>query len=168
MDLRVGVQIPHPLDVHHDQLVARPLEGEVAEGLMGAQRWLAPLSRARAGAAAKDATHLRGQADVVVPHKPRVRVVLDVLALDVMFQVEERFTWPACHLHHTHLHDVHLGTGVSKTGLHNDAPQRQQRKIYFFYWLLFTTNASTCLGGRWRLYSSPQSLASICNLTSSK
>lgn len=38
VDLRVGVQVPHPLDVHHDQLVARTLEGEVAEGLKGAGR----------------------------------------------------------------------------------------------------------------------------------
>lgn len=33
VDLRVGVEVAHPLDVHHDQLVSRPLEGEVTEGL---------------------------------------------------------------------------------------------------------------------------------------
>ena len=64
----------------------------------------------------KTPTHLGGQPDVVVPHEPRVGVVLDVLALDVMFQVEEGFSWPAGHLHHAHLHDVHLGTDVSETG----------------------------------------------------
>lgn len=51
VDLRVGVQVPHPLDVHHDQLVARPLEGEVAEGLAGTRRQSTPRPRvdARAG-----------------------------------------------------------------------------------------------------------------------
>lgn len=33
VDLWVGVEVAHPLDVHHDQLVSRPLEGEVTEGL---------------------------------------------------------------------------------------------------------------------------------------
>lgn len=33
VDLRVGVEVAHPLDVHHDQLVSRALEGEVTEGL---------------------------------------------------------------------------------------------------------------------------------------
>lgn len=55
-----------------------------------------------------DVSHLWSEADVLVPHKARVGVVLDVLALDVMFQVEERFTWSLHHLHHAHLHDVHL------------------------------------------------------------
>lgn len=53
-------------------------------------------------------THLWSEADVVVPDKARIGVVLDVLALDVMLQVEERFTGSVCHFHHTHLHDVHL------------------------------------------------------------
>lgn len=53
-------------------------------------------------------THLWSESEVVVPHEARVGVVFDVLALDVMFQVEERFTWPVHHLHHTHLHDVNL------------------------------------------------------------
>lgn len=53
-------------------------------------------------------THLWSEADVVVPHKAGIGVVFDVLALDVMLQVEERFTGSVCHLHHTHLHDVHL------------------------------------------------------------
>lgn len=33
MDLRVSVEVSDPLDVHHNQLVARPLKGEVTEGL---------------------------------------------------------------------------------------------------------------------------------------
>lgn len=57
---------------------------------------------------AVSSTHLRSESDVVVPHEARVGVVFDVLALDVMFQVEERFTGSVGHLHHTHLHDVHL------------------------------------------------------------
>lgn len=35
MDLWVGVEVTHTLDVHHDQLMARTLKGEVAEGLWG-------------------------------------------------------------------------------------------------------------------------------------
>ena len=33
VDLRVRVEVSDPLDVHHNQLVARPLKGEVTEGL---------------------------------------------------------------------------------------------------------------------------------------
>lgn len=35
MDLWVGVEVTHTLDVHHNQLVAGTLKGEVAEGLWG-------------------------------------------------------------------------------------------------------------------------------------
>lgn len=38
MDLRVGVEISHSLDVHHDQLVARALKREVTEGLTDTKR----------------------------------------------------------------------------------------------------------------------------------
>lgn len=38
VDLRVGVEVAHALDVHHDQLVAGTLEREVAEGLRGDRR----------------------------------------------------------------------------------------------------------------------------------
>lgn len=57
-----------------------------------------------------DVTHLWSESDVVVPHETWVGVVFDVLALDVMFQVEERFAWPVGQLHHIHLHNVHLRT----------------------------------------------------------
>lgn len=67
-------------------------------------------------------THLRSESDVVVPHKAGVGVVFDVLALDVMFQVEERFTWSVGHLHHVHLHDVHLR--VRKTYFHSHVQYR--------------------------------------------
>lgn len=53
-------------------------------------------------------THLWSESDVVIPHEAGVGVVLDVLALDVMLQVEQRFTGSVGHLHHAHLHDVHL------------------------------------------------------------
>lgn len=113
MDLRVGVEISHSLDVHHDQLVARALKREVTEGLTDTKRlkdyhviisWLAFIKKKG------NVAHLRSEADVVVPHKAGVGVVFDVLALDVVLQVEERFTWSVHHLHHTHLHDVHLRT----------------------------------------------------------
>lgn len=35
VDLRVGVEVAHTLDVHHNQLMARTLKREVAEGLWG-------------------------------------------------------------------------------------------------------------------------------------
>lgn len=35
MDLWVGVEVTHTLDVHHNQLVAGTLKSEVAEGLWG-------------------------------------------------------------------------------------------------------------------------------------
>lgn len=54
------------------------------------------------------AAHLWSESDVVVPDKARVGVVFDVLALDVMLEVEQRFTGSVRHLHHTHLHDVNL------------------------------------------------------------
>lgn len=56
----------------------------------------------------RNMSHLWSQSDVVVPHEARVGVVLDVFSLDVMLQVEERFSRSVYHLHHTHLHDVHL------------------------------------------------------------
>lgn len=38
MDLRVGVEVAHALDVHHNQLVAGTLKREVAEGLWGEKK----------------------------------------------------------------------------------------------------------------------------------
>ena len=38
MDLRVGVEVAHALDVHHNQLVARTLKREVAEGMWGEKK----------------------------------------------------------------------------------------------------------------------------------
>lgn len=35
VDLWVSVQIPHPLDVHNNQVVSRSLKGEVTESLEG-------------------------------------------------------------------------------------------------------------------------------------
>lgn len=35
VDLGVSVQIPHPLDVHYNQVVSRSLKGEVTESLEG-------------------------------------------------------------------------------------------------------------------------------------
>lgn len=35
VDLGVSVQIPHPLDVHNNQVVSRSLKGEVTESLEG-------------------------------------------------------------------------------------------------------------------------------------
>lgn len=60
-------------------------------------------------------THLWSQPDGVVSHEAGVGVVFDVLALDVMLQVEEGFAWSLYHLHHTHLHDVHLKTSSDKS-----------------------------------------------------
>lgn len=69
MDLRVGVKISDTLDVHHDQLVSRPLEAEVAEGLMKTkENKMLPKSkhdlRSKGGV-----THLWSESDVVVPDK---------------------------------------------------------------------------------------------------
>lgn len=62
--------------------------------------------------------HLWSKPDVVVPHKAGVGVVLDVLALDVVLQVEERLVGSVAHLYHTHLHDVHLRNSQTKTHTH--------------------------------------------------
>lgn len=60
--------------------------------------------------------HLWCQAHVVVADKARVGVVLDVLALDIVLQVEERLAWPLLQLHDAHLHDVHLVGGEVESG----------------------------------------------------
>ena len=38
MDLWVGIEVTHALDVHHNQLVAGTLKREVAEGLWGKKK----------------------------------------------------------------------------------------------------------------------------------
>lgn len=90
-------------------------------------------------ASSRGVAHLRREPDVVVSHKARVGVVLDVLALDVMFQVEERFTWSVAHLHHTHLHDVHLGFTERGTTwelqgqcLYKDCKEEKNSSFFFF------------------------------------
>lgn len=61
--------------------------------------------------ASRGASHLWSQADVVIADKARVGVVLDVLALDVMLQVEKWLARSLLQLNNAHLHDVHLGGG---------------------------------------------------------
>lgn len=83
-------------------------------------------------------THLRSETDVVVPHEAGVGVVFDVLALDVMFQVEEGFAWSLCHLHHVHLHDVHLRRRGGCVGFYSHV---QYRPCGFFCYQTFQKDA---------------------------
>ena len=66
VDLWLGVEVAHPLDVDDYQLMARPLKGEVGEGL---------------------GRHPLGSVSVV--DKSGVGIVLDVFSVDVMLNVEQ-------------------------------------------------------------------------------
>ena len=82
--LRVGVQVADALYVDDDELVVRRLEREVAEGV-------------------------RREAQVLVlVDEAGVRVVLDVLALDVVLEVEERRARSMHKLQYGHLKHVDL------------------------------------------------------------
>lgn len=119
------------------------------------------------------AAHLWSESNVIVLNKARVGVVFDVLALDVVFQMKERFTRSVSHLQHTHLHDVHLRTihrrhtdiNEANGGVCTDLIRTLERHSPV---RTSTLCCCTCFGGLCLLYSSPQSLASICSLTSSK
>ena len=79
VDLRVGVEVAHSLDVNDDQLVAGSLKGEVGEGL-GRH----PLR------------------SVTVIDETGVGIVLDVFSVDVMFNVEEWRLWSVDQFNDSH------------------------------------------------------------------
>lgn len=112
VDLRVCVEVSNTLNVHNYQLVSRAFKCKVTESLRPQDCcvntglwsvWVTYLHLLHA-----ETTYLRCKAYVIVLHKARVRVVLDVLPLDVVLQVEKRFPWARGHFHNTHLHNVNL------------------------------------------------------------
>lgn len=110
---------------------------------------------------------------VIVPHKTRVWVVLCILPLNVVFQVKQRAPRATSHFHNTHLHDVNLIMMGYVKEAHKTRFEWSNlvcTKMWpcFMIIINYIHQRSTCLGGLWRLNSSPHNLASICNLTSSK
>ena len=83
MNLRVRVQVTDALNVNNDQLVAGSLEGEVTESL-----WRLPAT--------------------LVVDETRVRVVLDVVAVDEVLDVKERLVLTLVELVDGHHENVDL------------------------------------------------------------
>ena len=83
VDLGIGVQVTHALDVDDDELVAGAFEREVAEGV-------------------------RGLPGHPVLDEARVAVVLDVFAVDVVLDVKQGLAGTIDQLQDGHHEDVHL------------------------------------------------------------